>query len=226
MVICSYILVNCITLSLFTWGEHEVHRAQLVHNERQKGWKHGWVCFPLFQGQQVHVLDLQSKVGKVSNFLVNHFNHRASKCWMKTSDLGRSPSTEGLVSGQKACGASGDLKSSSDLFCCRCFAGGTTESPNKWKHDKSKLPKKLPQPSSREENHRSCQRKCDQHSLHRCRIAGTRWLCSDNWWWWHTFGPFWTAEGEDHNQLDRDCPCPLPHRCLQWQREGLASGME
>ena len=33
---------------------------------------------------------------------------------MKTSDQGRSPSSKGSVSGQKACGASGDLKSSSE----------------------------------------------------------------------------------------------------------------
>merc|ERR1719447_1365484 len=33
------------------------------------------------------------------------YNPRVSKCWMKTSDQGRSPSTTGSMSGQKACGA-------------------------------------------------------------------------------------------------------------------------
>ena len=61
----------------------------------------------------MQVLDLQPKVGKVSDFIVNHFNHRVSKCWMKTSDQGKSSSTKGSVSGQKACGAPGDLKLSS-----------------------------------------------------------------------------------------------------------------
>merc|ERR1719209_1618727 len=37
------------------------------------------------------------------------YNPRVSKCWMKTSDQGRSPSTTGSFSGQKACGASGVL---------------------------------------------------------------------------------------------------------------------
>merc|ERR1712130_563219 len=37
------------------------------------------------------------------------YNPRVSKCWMKTSDQGSSPSTKGSVSGQKACGASGAL---------------------------------------------------------------------------------------------------------------------
>ena len=37
------------------------------------------------------------------------FKSRVSKCWMKTSDQGKSPSTKGSVSGQKACGAPGDL---------------------------------------------------------------------------------------------------------------------
>merc|ERR1712032_1380966 len=37
------------------------------------------------------------------------YNPRVSKCWMKTSDQGRGPSTKGSVSGQKACGASGVL---------------------------------------------------------------------------------------------------------------------
>ena len=58
----------------------------------------------------MQVLDLQPEVGKESEFLVNDFNHRVSKCWMKTSDQGKSPSTKGSVSGQKACGAPGDLK--------------------------------------------------------------------------------------------------------------------
>merc|ERR1712222_194561 len=35
------------------------------------------------------------------------YNPRVSKCWMKTSDRGRGPSTKGSVSGQKACGAPG-----------------------------------------------------------------------------------------------------------------------
>ena len=39
---------------------------------------------------------------------------------MKTSDQGRSPSTKGSVSGQKACGASGDLK----LFSEHLFVVG------------------------------------------------------------------------------------------------------
>ena len=38
------------------------------------------------------------------------FCHRVSKCWMKTSDQGKSPSTRWSVSGQKACGAPGDLQ--------------------------------------------------------------------------------------------------------------------
>merc|ERR1712130_1024790 len=37
------------------------------------------------------------------------YNPRVSKCWMKTSDQGRSPSTKGSISGQKACGAQGVL---------------------------------------------------------------------------------------------------------------------
>merc|ERR1719289_213236 len=37
------------------------------------------------------------------------YNPRVSKCWMKTSDQGRSPSTKGSISGQKACGAPGAL---------------------------------------------------------------------------------------------------------------------
>merc|ERR1711971_881028 len=37
------------------------------------------------------------------------FNPRVSKCWMKTSDQGRGPSTKGSVSGQKACRAPGAL---------------------------------------------------------------------------------------------------------------------
>jgi hypothetical protein len=37
------------------------------------------------------------------------YNPRVSKCWMKTSDQGQSPSTKGSISGQKACGASGVL---------------------------------------------------------------------------------------------------------------------
>jgi len=37
------------------------------------------------------------------------YNPRVSKCWMKTSDQGRSPSTTGSISGQKACGAVGVL---------------------------------------------------------------------------------------------------------------------
>merc|ERR1712172_468350 len=37
------------------------------------------------------------------------YNPRVSKCWMKTSDRGRSPSTKGSVSGQKACGVPGVL---------------------------------------------------------------------------------------------------------------------
>merc|ERR1712233_241784 len=37
------------------------------------------------------------------------YNPRVSKCWMKTSDQGRSPSTKGSISGQKDCGAQGVL---------------------------------------------------------------------------------------------------------------------
>jgi len=37
------------------------------------------------------------------------YNPRVKKCWMKTSDQGRSPSTKGSISGQKACGAQGVL---------------------------------------------------------------------------------------------------------------------
>ena len=54
-----------IPLRVLDWGEHEVLRAQPVHNEGHQGWKHGWVRFPLLWGQQVQVLDLQSKVRKV-----------------------------------------------------------------------------------------------------------------------------------------------------------------
>ena len=41
--------------------------------------------------------------------LILCFASRVSKCWMKTSDQGKSPSTKGSVSGQKACGAPGDF---------------------------------------------------------------------------------------------------------------------
>merc|ERR1712172_367301 len=44
-----------------------------------------------------------------SKFKFWTFNPRVSKCWMKTSDQGRGPSTKGSVSGQKACGAPGAL---------------------------------------------------------------------------------------------------------------------
>merc|ERR1719430_3065237 len=37
------------------------------------------------------------------------YNPKVSKCWMKTSDEGRSPSTTGSFSGPKACGAPGAL---------------------------------------------------------------------------------------------------------------------
>ena len=61
----------------------------------------------------MQVLDLQPRVGKASDFFADDSNHRVSKCWMKTSDQGKSSSTKGSVSGQKACGAPGDLKLSS-----------------------------------------------------------------------------------------------------------------
>ena len=51
---------------------------------------------------------------------------RVSKCWMKTSDQGRGPSTKGSVSGQKACGAPGDLKSSSEHLS---VVGALSEEP-------------------------------------------------------------------------------------------------
>merc|ERR1719209_297759 len=38
------------------------------------------------------------------------YNPRVSKCWMKTSDQGRSPSTTGSFSGPKACGAPANLE--------------------------------------------------------------------------------------------------------------------
>jgi len=38
------------------------------------------------------------------------YNPRVSKCWMKTSDEGRSPSTTGSFSGPKACGAPGNME--------------------------------------------------------------------------------------------------------------------
>jgi len=38
------------------------------------------------------------------------YNPRVSKCWMKTSDEGRSPSTTGSFSGPKACGAPANLE--------------------------------------------------------------------------------------------------------------------
>ena len=45
---------------------------------------------------------------------------------MKTSDRGRGPSTKGSVSGQKACGAPGDLKSSSEHLS---VVGALSEEP-------------------------------------------------------------------------------------------------
>ena len=46
---------------------------------------------------------------------------------MKTSDRGRGPSTKGSVSGQKACGAPGDLKSSSEHLS---VVGALSEEPD------------------------------------------------------------------------------------------------
>merc|ERR1719175_279821 len=54
------------------------------------------------------------------------YNPRVSKCWMKTSDEGRSPSTTGSFSGPKACGAQGVLPDEPDT---RATSGEMT-SPN------------------------------------------------------------------------------------------------
>ena len=74
----------------------------------------------------MQVLDLQPRVGKASDFFADNSNHRVSKCWMKTSDQGKSSSTKGSVSGQKACGAPGDLKLSSGYFS---VLGALSEEP-------------------------------------------------------------------------------------------------
>ena len=68
--------VNFTTLSLLDQGEHEVLWAQPVHNNGQKGWKQGWVCFPLIdtlrqktmkvgQGRSSVLVELFSKHGMV-----------------------------------------------------------------------------------------------------------------------------------------------------------------
>jgi len=54
------------------------------------------------------------------------YNPRVKKCWMKTSDQGRSPSTTGSISGQKACGAQGVLPDEPDSLP----TSGEMTSPN------------------------------------------------------------------------------------------------
>merc|ERR1719193_2648614 len=54
------------------------------------------------------------------------YNPRVSKCWMKTSDQRRSPSTTGSISGQKACGAQGVLPDEPDSLP----TSGVLTSPN------------------------------------------------------------------------------------------------
>jgi len=54
------------------------------------------------------------------------YNPRVSKCWMKTSDQGRSPSSKGSISGQKACGAPGALPEEPETLPTR----GEMASPN------------------------------------------------------------------------------------------------
>merc|ERR1712212_597695 len=54
------------------------------------------------------------------------YNPRVKKCWMKTSDQGRSPSTKGSISGQKACGAQGVLPDEPDSLP----TSGEMTSPN------------------------------------------------------------------------------------------------
>merc|ERR1712226_987518 len=56
------------------------------------------------------------------------YNPRVSKCWMKTSSR-----KESIYEGISLWTES--------LWGFRCFAGRTRESPNKWTHDKSRLPK-------------------------------------------------------------------------------------
>merc|ERR1719365_417193 len=54
------------------------------------------------------------------------YNPGVSKCWMKTSDQGKSPSTKGSISGQKACGAQGVLPEEPESFP----TSGEMTSPN------------------------------------------------------------------------------------------------
>ena len=77
----------------------------------------------------------------------------------------------------------------------RCFTGRTREPSNKWKSKFSKLPIKLPERSSREENYQSCQRQCHQNPLHWFRGGegtqwGWHWLPWYYWRRWHFFGTF------------------------------------
>merc|ERR1719341_1017900 len=54
------------------------------------------------------------------------FNPRVSKCWMKTSNEGKSPSDKGSFSGQKACGAPGALPEEPESLP----TSGLLQSPN------------------------------------------------------------------------------------------------
>merc|ERR1711990_1069862 len=54
------------------------------------------------------------------------YNPRVSKCWLKTSDQGKSPSTKGSISGQKACGAAGVLPDEPETRA----TSGEMKSPN------------------------------------------------------------------------------------------------
>ena len=111
-----------VTPSMLNRGEHEVLRAQPLHEERDQGWEYGSMCRSLLQGQQVQVLDIQPKVKHINfNFLYLYFHldyttryslvsfsmPRVKKCWLKTSGVGKTASTKGSFSGQKACGAPG-----------------------------------------------------------------------------------------------------------------------
>ena len=63
---------------------------------------------------------------QVFDFLLFYFTCRVSKCWLKTSDQGKGPSTKGSVSGQKACGAPGDSEFTTE---CNLLVGALPEEP-------------------------------------------------------------------------------------------------
>ena len=67
----------------------------------------------------MQVLDIQPKVKHINFYLHFHLDYttqyslvsfsmpRVKKCWLKTSGVGKTASTKGSFSGQKACGAPG-----------------------------------------------------------------------------------------------------------------------